>query len=84
MNSQQIPEWFQNINFFNDEFTDTRIPAALSNNENKLLEENVEIKIKEIASKQLNIDENIDRIRLLEDHHKIVQDELQTIQVFIT
>ncbi|CAF1269971.1 unnamed protein product [Adineta steineri] len=80
MNLQHIPTWFKNINFFRDEYIDTRIPAALINDENKLLEENVEAKIKEITSKQLDIDENIDRIQLLENHHKIIQDELRTIQ----
>ncbi|CAF3985573.1 unnamed protein product, partial [Adineta steineri] len=80
MNLQHIPTCFKNINFFHDEYIDTRIPAALINDENKLLEEDVEAKIKEITSKQLDIDENIDRIQLLENHHKIIQDELRTIQ----
>jgi hypothetical protein len=63
MNLQQISEWFRNANIFND---DTRIPAALSNNENKLLEESVEAKLKEIGSIQLNIDEHIDRIQIIQ------------------
>jgi hypothetical protein len=80
---QQISAWFRNINLFNDDFPDTRIPAALINDENNLLEESVEAKIKEIESIQLNIDEHNDRIQMLEDHHKIVQDEIRIIQVFI-
>ncbi len=79
MNLEKISEWFRN---FNDEFTDTRIPSALSNDENKFLEESIEVKIKEITSLQLNIDENIDRIQMLEDHQKMVQDEIEIIQVF--
>ncbi|CAF1211887.1 unnamed protein product [Rotaria sordida] len=80
MDFQQMSEWFRNINLFNDEFTDTRIPSALSNEENKLLEENVEAKMKELTSSQLDIVENVDRIQMLEDHQKLVQDELETIQ----
>ena len=80
---QQISAWFRNINLFNDDFPDTRIPSALINDENSLLEENVEAKIKELESIQLNIDEHSDRIEMLEDHHKIVQDEIKIIQVFI-
>ena len=80
---QQISAWFRNINLFNDDFPDTRIPSALINDENNLLEESVETKVKELESIQLNIDEHSDRIEMLEDHHKIVQDEIRIIQVFI-
>ncbi|CAF2823340.1 unnamed protein product [Rotaria sp. Silwood2] len=80
MDVQPMSEWFRNINLFNDEFTDTRIPSALSNEENKLLEENVEAKMKELTTLQLDIVENSDRIQMLEDHQKLVQDELETIQ----
>ncbi|UJR21235.1 hypothetical protein I4U23_024330 [Adineta vaga] len=84
MDFQNISNWFRNRDFFDGEYIDARIPAALSNDDNRLLEENVEAKVKELASKQLDIDENIDRIQLLEDHHKIVQDEIQTIQRLLT
>jgi hypothetical protein len=60
---------------------DTRIPGVLSNDENKFLEERIEAKMKEIISIQINIDENIDRIRMLENHQKLIQDELEIIQV---
>jgi hypothetical protein len=80
MDFQQISEWFRK---FNDEFTDIRIPGALSNDENKFIEENVEAKMKEITSLQNNIDENIDRIQMLENHRKIVQEELEVIQVVL-
>ena len=82
MNFQPLSNWFRNREAFDDEYVDTRIPAALSNDENRLLEENVEAKTKELARKQLDLDENIDRIHLLEDHQKIVQEEIQTIEVF--
>ncbi|CAF0873509.1 unnamed protein product [Adineta ricciae] len=80
MNFQPLSNWFRSRKTFDDEYVDTRIPAALSNDENRLLEENVEAKTKELARKQLDIDENIDRIHLLEDHQKIVQEEIQTIE----
>ncbi|CAF0888168.1 unnamed protein product [Rotaria sp. Silwood1] len=80
MDFRQESEWFRNMNLFHDEFTDTRIPSALSNEENKLLEENVEAKMKELTSLQLDIVENSDRIQMLEDHQKLVKDELETIQ----
>ncbi|CAF1386454.1 unnamed protein product [Rotaria magnacalcarata] len=80
MNFQQTSECFRNMNFLNDKFTDTRIPSALSNEENKLLEESVEAKMKELSSLQLDIVENMDRIQMLDDHQKLVQDELATIQ----
>ncbi|CAF4713825.1 unnamed protein product, partial [Rotaria magnacalcarata] len=76
MNFQQTSECFRNMNFLNDKFTDTRIPSALSNEENKLLEESVEAKMKELSSLQLDIVENMDRIQMLDDHQKLVQDEL--------
>lgn len=60
---------------------DMRIPGVLSNDENKFLEERIEAKMKEIISIQINIDENIDRIRMLENHQKMIQDELEIIQV---
>jgi len=84
MNLEQISEWFQNLNIFNDNFPDTRIPSALINDENKLFEENIEAKLKEIESIQINIDEHYDRIQMLEDHHKIVQDEIDIIQRLLT
>ncbi len=65
----------------NDEFIDTRIPNALSNDENKFLEERIEAKMKEITSIQIDIDENRDRIGMLENHQKMIQDELEIIQV---
>jgi hypothetical protein len=37
--------------------------------------------MKEITSVQIDIDENIDRIRMLENHQKLIQDELEIIQV---
>jgi hypothetical protein len=83
MNLQQISKWFRSVNLSDNEFTDTRIPAALINDENKFLEDNVEAKTKEITSIRLDIDENIDRIQMLENHQKVVQDELGAIQVFI-
>ncbi|CAF4239367.1 unnamed protein product [Rotaria magnacalcarata] len=84
MNFQQTSECFRNMNFLNDKFTDTRIPSALSNEENKLLEESVEAKMKELSSLQLDIVENMDRIQMLDDHQKLVQDELATIQVILS
>jgi hypothetical protein len=60
---------------------DMRIPGVLSNDENKFLEERIEAKMKEITSIQIDIDENIDRIRMLENHQKMIQDELEIIQV---
>ena len=60
---------------------DTRIAGALSNEENQFLEENIAGKVKEFTSIQLNIEENLDRIRLLEDHQKLSHDELHVIQV---
>ena len=71
-------QWFRD---FNDEYTDTRIPSALSNNENKLIEENIESKLKELTSLQLNLDENLDRIEMIENHQKMIEDELGYIQV---
>jgi hypothetical protein len=74
MDFPQISQWF-------DEFPDTRIPGALSNDENQFLEENIQAKRKEITTLQINIDENIDRIQMLKDHQKMTQDELEVIQV---
>lgn len=71
MNFQQLSEWL----------TDIRIPGALSNEENQFLEESIEAKVKDFSSIQLDIEENLDRIRMLEDHRRLVQDELQIIQV---
>lgn len=65
----------------NDEFIDTHIPNALSNDENKFLEERIEAKMKEMTSIQIDIDENRDRIHMLENHQKMIQDELEIIQV---
>ncbi|CAF4479130.1 unnamed protein product, partial [Rotaria magnacalcarata] len=36
--------------------------------------------MKELSSLQLDIVENMDRIQMLDDHQKLVQDELGTIQ----
>ncbi|CAF4650659.1 unnamed protein product, partial [Rotaria magnacalcarata] len=36
--------------------------------------------MKELSSLQLDIVENMDRIQMLDDHQKLVQDELATIQ----
>ena len=83
MDFQAISEWFRNENFFNDQTTNIRIPSALINEENKLLEENVETKVKELVSLQLDIVENADRIKMLEDNQKLVQDEIDSIQVCI-
>ncbi len=47
------------------------------------MEKSVEAKIKEIESIQLSIDEHNDRIQMLQDHYKIVQDEIRIIKVFI-
>lgn len=71
---------FQQIS--DDGITDIRIPGVLSNEENKFIEESIEAKMKELSNLQLNIDENIDRIHMIENHQKIVQDELGIIQVF--
>jgi len=79
MDFQQIAEYFGN---FKDELTETRVPGAVINDENKFIEENITAKIKELSSLQLDIDENLDRIHMLENHQKIVQDELGIIQVF--
>lgn len=81
MDFHQMSNWLQNMNLFNDEYTDTRIPSVLSNEENKLLEENVEIKMKELSKLQSDIVENTDRIQMLENHQRLVQDELGAIQV---
>ena len=62
--------------------TDIRIPGALSNEENQFLEESIEAKVKDFGSIQMDIEENLDRIRMLENHRRLVQDELQIIQVF--
>lgn len=78
MNSQEISQWFRN---FTDDFTDFRIPSALSNEENKFLEENIEAKTKELSNIQLDINENLDRIQMIENHQKNIQDELEMIQV---
>ncbi len=63
------------------QISDTYISSALSNDENKFLEENIEAKLKEITSLQIEIDENIDRIHMLENHQKMIEDELRVIQV---
>jgi hypothetical protein len=65
----------------NDEFIDIRIPSALINDENKFLEERIEAKMKEITSIYNDIDEHKDRIRMLENHQKMIEDELEVIQV---
>ena len=62
--------------------TDRRIPAALSNDENKILEENVDDKLKELSAVQLDIDENTDRCQMLEDHQKVLKEELEALHVF--
>ena len=76
-----MSDLLRDASLLNDDFTDTRIPAPLSNDENKLLEENVEAKMKDIAFIQATIDENVDRIGMLEDHQRAVQDELSVVQV---
>ena len=64
--------------------TDRRIPAALSNDENKILEENVDNKMKELTAIHLSIDENIDRSQMLEDHQKVLEEELGVLHVVDT
>ena len=60
---------------------DIRIPSALINDENKFLEERIEEKIKELSWIYNNIDEHRDRIPMLENHQKMIEDELEVIQV---
>lgn len=70
-----------NFHQFSDWPTDTRIPGVLSNEENQFLEERIEAKVKDFTSIQLDIEENLDRIQMLDNHRKLVHDELQIIQV---
>lgn len=58
-----------------------RFAIGLSNEENQFLEENVENKSKELFLIESQIEENQNRIRMLEEHRKIIDEELQTIRV---
>ena len=60
---------------------DERIPIALSNTENKLLEERIELKSKQCVDLQIQREENLERIQLIEQHLKRIEDELTSIQV---
>lgn len=60
---------------------DERIPIALSNTENKLLEERIELKSKQCVDLQIQREENLERIQLIEQHQKRIEDELTSIQV---
>lgn len=60
---------------------DERIPIALSNTENKLLEERIELKSKQCVDLRIQREENLERIQLIEQHLKRIEDELTSIQV---
>jgi hypothetical protein len=81
MDPHTIFPLFRMINQSGNELTDAHIPAALCNHENRSLDEHVQVKLKELSVMQCEIDENIDRVRMLEEHEKIIVDELATIQV---
>lgn len=65
-----------------DCFSDIRIPEVLINEENRILEESLRQKSNDLSRKQSEIDEDRDRIRLIEEHRKIVEEEIRMIEVF--
>ena len=69
------------INQLEDELIDIRIPTALINDENRILDADLQVKSELILSKQLEIDEHLDRIRMLEEHEKIINEEFYAIKV---
>ena len=60
---------------------DNRLAIDLSNEENQILEENVEKQCEQLFLIESQIEENYQRIRMLNEHRKIIDDELKTIQV---
>jgi phosphoglycerate-specific signal transduction histidine kinase len=59
----------------------TALAPRIPNAENRNLEAKIETKQRRFHSTQGDLDENVTKVHMLEDHLKNVQDELGTTQV---